>query len=329
MIVLIAGCGFDDNSDQKSRREVIIAMQSIPNDEMIARSWYTEELGKALGVKLILLNYDSSLLISNAMATGNIDIGVFGSATAAAAISQGQPCEIFWIHNIEGENECLVVKADSGIKSLEDLKGKRIGVTFGATTHYSLLQSMKLAGLTVDDVALFDLQPPEIIDDWKHGNIDATFIWQPYLGELLDDGRILFTGRRLDKMGITTADVAVVNKDFARRHPEIVRKYLELQIKADELYRNQPEQAAEIAAKNLRTDADDAIKQMDELVWIGLDEQLSERCLGTSERKGRFVQTLIDTAHFLERHDLIDRAARDEVFAAAVNPSYVEAIYNK
>ena len=327
MIFLIAGCGSE--SDSAKQRQVVIAMQSVPNDEMIARSWYDKEIGEALGVKLVKLNYDSSLLIGNAMATGNIDIAIVGSAEAAHIISQDQSCEIFWIHNIEGENEALVVKKNSGINSLAELKGKRIAVTFGATVHYSLLQAMKLVGLSTDDAMLFDLQPPEIIDAWHKGEIDAAFLWQPALGDLIRDGRVLFNSRQLDAMGITTADVGIVRKEFARHNPDILKRYIELLANADEMYINQPEHAASIAAKNLQTTVDEARNQMDELVWIGADEQLSERYLGTSKRKGQFVQTLIETAHFLERNDLIDRAASDETFENAVNPSYVEAIFNK
>ena len=324
ILIALSGCGSD--RQEVNRQQINIAVQSLPNDESIARSWYDEELSKALGVKVIVINYDSSLLANNAMATDNIDIAIFGSATAAIGISNGLPYEVFWIHNIEGDNEALVVKHDSDINSIADLKGKRVAVTFGATTHYSLLLAMQRAGVSVDDVTLFDLQPNEIVDNWLQGNIDAAYIWQPTLGELANDGRILISSRQLDEQGITTADVGVVNKRFARQHPDIVRKYVEMQVRAHELFKDEPHHASELTADTLDISSNAALKQMRELVWIDAEDQISGRYLGTSEHKGKFAETLSETAKFLESCNLVKRAATLDNFQKAINPSFIEAV---
>ena len=324
VLILMSGCGADRNASKPP--QITIAVQPLPNDDSIAREWYAAELGKVSGAKVVMLSYDSSLLANNAMATGNIDIAVFGSATAAIGISKGLPYEIFWIHNVEGDNECLIVKNGSDINSIAELKGKRVGVTFGATAQYSLLQAMRQAGLSSDDVMLLDMQPPEILNAWREGQLDAAFVWQPTVDELLRDGRILITSRQLDEQGITTADVAVVSKQFAQQHPEIVKKYVELQVRAHELYKSDPKAAAAITADSLNLPVEEALKQMNELVWIDIKDQLSDRYMGTTEHKGHIAQTLFETAQFLEKSNVIDRAASLEKFSEAINPSFAQAL---
>ena len=326
VLLLTVGC----NSDQAVKpQQLTIAVQSLPNDESVARAWYEEELGKALGFKVIMIQYDSSPLANSAMATGNIDIALFGLPTAAIGISKNLPYEVFWIHNVEGDNECLVVKNSSNINSVAELRGRRIGVPFGSTTHYALLNALQNVDLGADDVILLDLQPNELIDAWLDNQIDAAFVWQPALDEISNDGRILINSRDLNEQGITTADVGVVNKDFARRHPEVVQKYVELQARAYDLFKKDSRQAATLASPHLKTSRNTALKQMNELVWIAPDDQISDRYLGTSEKKGQFAQALFKTARFLEHYDLLDRAASLESFENAINPSFAEAAASK
>ena len=324
ILLLSTGCGSDTRSDNS--QQVTIAVQGLPNDESIARAWYEDELGKELGIKVVVLDYSSSALLNNAMATGNIDIAVFGSPNAAIGISKKLPYKIFWVHNVEGENESLVVKDSSDINSVADLKGKRVGVPFGATTHYALLLALQDAGLDADDIRLFDMQPPEILSAWNQNTIDAAFVWQPTLGVLLNDGRILLSSRQLNERNITTADVGVVNQVFAKRHPNIVKKYIELQIKAHELFKNEPRHASELAADTLGIPSNVALKQMKELVWLDTEDQISDRYLGTSEHKGHFAETLAETAKFLEKYNVLQRAANLETFENAIDTSFIEAV---
>ena len=62
---------------------------------------------------------------------------------------------------------------------------------FASTSHYSLLNALKQAGLKESDVKLLDLEPNDIHAAWKRGDIDAAYVWYPELNNLVKDGKIL------------------------------------------------------------------------------------------------------------------------------------------
>ena len=68
---------------------------------------------------------------------------------------------------------------DSDIKSVEDLKGKKVGVAEGSSANYNLLAQLDKAGLTYDDVQVENLQPADALAAFSAGHLDAWAIWEP------------------------------------------------------------------------------------------------------------------------------------------------------
>ncbi len=321
----LIGCGTeqakkDENASAKPE-SITIGLQAIPNDELAAKQWYEKELG----VKVNFKQFDSGRDVNTAMTSGSIDIAILGSTPAAIGIAKGIPYEVFWIHDIEGDNEALAVKNNANISSIKDLKGKTVAVPSGSTTHYSLLNALKLNGIYPSEVKILDMQPPEIFAAWQRGDIDAAYVWQPTLGKLLTDGKILVTSRELAQKGIVTADVGIVRTEFAQKYLDIVKKYVQLQEKAFKLYKDNPDEAAQAVAAELKIDNAESLKEMNELIWLSSEEQLKEQYLGTSKKKGDFVKTLKDTADFLVEQKAIDSAPDINTFEKAVDPSFIEA----
>ena len=73
------------------------------------------------------------------------------------------------------------------------LIGKKIATPFASTAHYSLLNALKLNGISEKDVELLDMQPADIYAAWQRGDIDAAYVWEPTLANLLSDGKILLS----------------------------------------------------------------------------------------------------------------------------------------
>ena len=318
--IVLTGCGGTQATKEAAKPDqIVIGVQTIPSGEPVVKAQYEKEFG----TKVIVKQFDSGRDVNTAMAAGSIDIAILGSAPASIGIAKGIPYEVFWIHDIEGDNEALAVKNEANVQTIQELKGRKIAAPAGSTAHYSLLNALKNAGVSASEVTILDMQPPEILAAWQRGDIDAAYVWQPTLAKLVSDGRILVTSRELAAKGIVTADVGIVRTDFARKYPDILKKYVALQGKAYQQFKDKPEEAAGIVAKDFAIDAAEALKEMKELIWLAPEEQQDVKYLGTTENKGQFGQTLKDTADFLAEQKAIDHAPDLETFNKAVNPSFL------
>ena len=108
------------------------------------------------------------------MASGAVQVGEVGSAGIAAAVSRGEPLELFWILDDIGDAEALVARKGSGIAKVADLKGKRIAMPFNSTTHFHTMVALDQAKINPADVKILNMRPPEVRAAWQRGDIDAT-----------------------------------------------------------------------------------------------------------------------------------------------------------
>lgn len=320
---LLAGSIPSGIAAEAKPKEVVIGVQVIPNGETLAKAkgWYE----KALGTKVSFKQFDSGRDVNTALAAKAIDIGLLGTTPASVGISRGIPYEVFWIHDVIGEAESLAVKNKAGINSVKDLVGKKVAVPIGSTAHFSLLSAIKLAGIKAGDVKILDLQPPDILAAWQRGDIDAAYVWQPTLAKLLaDDGKVITDSRKLAKKGYVTADIGVVRTEFARAYPELVANYVKIQLKAYKHYKGDIKDTSATIGKELNIDPAEALKEINELVWLSGKEQISKAYFGTSTKKGALAKILKSTADFLVEQKSIDKAPGLDVFEKAVNPAFIE-----
>ena len=329
--LLFAACGSADSATDSSTAsadgdlpdKVIIATLEMPNDEGIAKAegYFEDEMG----VLIEIVQFESGKAINQAMVSGAVDFGLTGSGSAVLGIASGIPIEMIWIHETLGSVESLVAKSDLNATSLEDLKGKNIGVPFASTAHYSLLRAITASGFEETDFALIDLQPSDLFAAWQRGDIDAAYIWEPTLSELLADGNIVLHSGDVAEMGYMTANVEIVRSEFGEAYPEIVEKYIACIDKAVTLYREDPEQAIAIIAEQLNITEESAKLQMEGQNWISAAEQLDAANLGTSEAVGAMAATMLDMGQFYLDQGNITDLPSEEAFAEGINTTYIQA----
>ena len=259
------------------------------------------------------------------MVSGAVDFGLTGSGSAVLGIASGIPIEMIWIHETLGSVEALAAKNALNATSLEDLKGKNIGVPFASTAHYSLLRAITASGFEETDFTLIDLQPSDIFAAWQRGDIDAAYVWEPTLSELLADGNIVLHSGDVAEMGYMTANVEIVRSEFGEAYPEIVEKYIASVDKAVTLYREDPDQAISIIAKSLNITEESAKLQMEGQNWISAAEQLDAANLGTSEAVGAMAATMLDMGQFYLDQGNITDLPSEEAFAEGINTTYIQA----
>ena len=185
--------------------------------------------------------FDGGAEVITAVASGDVQIGYVGSSPLAAAATRQLPVQTFLIATQIGAAEALVARDGSGISKPEDLIGKKVAVPFVSTGHYSLLAALKHWNIDPSKVQVLNLAPPAIISAWKRGDIDATYVWDPALGVAKENGKVLITSGELSKLGAPTFDAWIVRKDFAEKHPDVVRAFAKVTLDAYADYRKDPQ----------------------------------------------------------------------------------------
>ncbi|WP_447652115.1 taurine ABC transporter substrate-binding protein [Pseudomonas abietaniphila] len=194
----------------------------------------------ATGSKISWRKFDNGADVITAIASGDVQIGYLGSSPLTAAATRKLPVETFLIATQIGAAEALVARNGSGINGPQDLIGKKIAVPFVSTGHYSLLAALKHWNIDPAKVTILNLAPPAIAAAWKRGDIDATYVWDPALGVAKETGKVLITSGELAKIGAPTFDAWIVRKDFADKHPEIVKAFAKTTLDAYADYRKDP-----------------------------------------------------------------------------------------
>jgi taurine transport system substrate-binding protein len=311
-------------------KTVTIGFMTGADDQMVvqAKGWYKDDLAKQ-GIELKYIPFNAGRDIINAMMSKSIDIGYVGDPPTVIGLTKSIPYEIFWLHNIIGESESLAVKNSANINAIPELKGKKIATTVSSTSHYSLLNALKFNGLSENDVQILDMNPPDIVAAWQRGDIDAAYTWQPALGKLLADGKILISSADLNEKGTPTSSIGIVRKEFSEKYPQIVTLYIQEMFKAYDERKNNPDGVADALAKALEIDKEEAAKEMDEYIWLTGDEELSSKYLGTSSEKGDFAKALKSIADFLYQQKSIDTVPDLKAFQDLINPKYLEAALKK
>lgn len=202
----------------QKEQAVVIGHQLTPNPwkYLIASG----KLSNLAGKKVLFKKFNSGSKVMTAMASGKIDIAVAGSTPIAAGLSQGLPIKLVSMMHVIGESEALVVRNE--INKLENLKGKKIGVPFGSTSHFHLMLALKSVGLKTNEVTVLNLSPPAILASWQRGEIDGAYVWTPALVDILKTGKMILSSKDLAEKGDPTFDGIIVRDKFLAENKPLV-----------------------------------------------------------------------------------------------------------
>ncbi|MEY8352096.1 ABC transporter substrate-binding protein [Lachnospiraceae bacterium 54-53] len=284
-----------------------------------------EDFLSGIGIKVNTVTYSAGTDINNAVVSGDVDVASFGSSPIALGIANGIKYRAVFIPYVQGGNiEALAAKKDLNAGSVADLKGKTIAAPFGTTSHYALLNALKLAGLTSGDVTLLDMGGQDIVAAWTRGDIDAAYIWSPALDECLKDGVILTNDGELAEQGVLIPEIAVAETGFSEKYPTLVSRYVRALMDVYDLVKENPEQAVKDVAEWEGITEESARGQIDDNIWVSGEEQLSEDYLGTDDRKGKLAATLKTIADFHQAQGNISQAPDEKSMEDAIDPSFAE-----
>ncbi len=302
-------------------KEVTIGYQLVYNPWKVAIAGGDFET--ATGYEITWRKFDSGAKVINAMARGEVQIALAGSSPIAAGVSRGLSVDLIWIAEDIASAEALVVRDGSGIEAPQDLRGKTLAVPFASTTHFHTLFALEQFGIGPKELTVRNMQPPDIVQAWRDGDIDAAFVWDPALGEIKRTGRVLITSGLLSSWGKATFDGIIVDRMFAAANPAFMCGFIKTIAATDAAYRADPEawiaDSPEVQAivGLIGGNAEDVPGVLALYDFPDLEAQASARWLG-----GGAARALQFTAEFLKGERKIPDVLDD--YSIAVNAAWVE-----
>jgi taurine transport system substrate-binding protein len=220
------------------------------------------------------------------------------------------------------DNEALIVKKEINVAS--DLIGKKIATPFSSTSHYALMQFLRVNGIKSNQLELLDMGSMEVAGAYQSGVIDGGHVWDPaYSAMIKAGGHVMVTNGIVGQMGYPTWNNMVVRREFAEKYPDVVVGLSQAFLKTVDFYHNDPAKAAAIVAKKLGVEEAQAAKVMKGFGFPTAEEQVSERWLGAPGSASTVAKGLQATSEFLVQQKAIKQPLNLDKCIKALDSSFI------
>jgi len=273
-------------------------------------------LEQDLGSDGISVEWTQSLGSNKALELLNSKSVDFGSTAGAAALigkANGNPIKAIYVYS-RPEWTALVVRKDSPITKVEDLKGKKVAVTRGTDPHIFLLRALHEAGLTEKDIEMVVLQHPDGRIALEK-DVDAWAGLDPMMAqtEIQSGSRLFYRNVNFNSYGVLD-----VREEFARQYPAYVERVLAAYEKARNWALQNPEEFRKLVATDAKLDNSVITKVLERT-------DLSNSTIGDNQK-----QVIIASGDVLKQNNVINSGV--DVSATVnnlIDPRYVQDVVNK
>lgn len=195
-----------------------------------------QKLFEKVGLEPTYVKFLSGPAMFSAMQSDSIDVTEFTVSPFIAGISNGVPMVAIASAFNEGRVNALVVPQASAIKSIRDLKGKKVAATKGSMSYLGLALALKKNQMGFADINYMNMPVPTIVPAFQHGDIDAAWAWAPWAQKMEAEG-----GRIVATVGDMATDLWVARKAWLQQQPEAAVRFIEALNLAAELIQQNPE----------------------------------------------------------------------------------------
>ncbi|MCR8659470.1 aliphatic sulfonate ABC transporter substrate-binding protein [Paenibacillus endoradicis] len=252
-LVGLTACGKSSDNSNKAV-EVNIAVNGGLNLLSIAKSkgWFEEEFA-TLNATVNWHEFQSSVPLLEGLVSDRIDFSFIGDGTVVTGKAAKTPFTVISATGVEGNQNSILVKPDSDIQSIADLKGKQIALAKGSSAHIFLVKALEKNGMSESDVKIVQLQPDEANAAFQAGQVDAWGTWDPYvtIETSADRARIV---ESVKTMNFVAPAVMIGRDKFLKENPELAAAYLRVYQKAVDWVKENTDEAAEILATERKMD---------------------------------------------------------------------------
>lgn len=306
-VIILAGCtGKVSGEGNKPKKIVLDYAYYSPISLVLKEKGWAEEAFADEGIEV---EYVLSQGGNKAIEFLNSKSADFGSAAGGAALiakAKGSPIDIVYIFS--KPEWIALVAIDPSIKTVEDLKGKKIAATIGTDMHTFLLRALDDHGLSEQDVEVINLAPGDGATAILTGEVDAWAGLDPHMARVEKEADANLIYRNVDYNTFGTVNV---RQDFAKKYPKYVTKVIDVYEKARQWVIENPEETTAILAKEAQIAPEIA------------EVQMSRNDFTVSKPGEEQKPAIIAAGEVLKSKEIIDKNLNiPELVDELINPQY-------
>jgi sulfonate transport system substrate-binding protein len=196
--------------------------------------------------KVSWIEFPAGPQLLEALAVGSLDFGLTGDSPPVFAQAAGKELVYVGAEPPKPLSSAILVKADSPLKTLADLKGRRVALQKGSSAHYLTVRAIEKAKLQWNEFSPVYLAPADARAAFEKGAVDAWAIWDPYYAatELDLKPRSLTSGSGLSNNN----SFYLASRAFAQAHPAVLALLLDELTRADAYVQSNRKESAQLIA---------------------------------------------------------------------------------
>ncbi|MCZ7573285.1 MAG: ABC transporter substrate-binding protein [Ardenticatenaceae bacterium] len=215
------------------------------------------------GLEIEWKRFPSGAAQVEALASGDLQVGIAGDTPAMALISGGTPAKIVSKQTDPSRGYAVYARQDANVQKPEDLYGKTVGFTFGSQASALWANVLGAYNLDASKMKTIDLSPPDLVASYERGDIEVFAIWQPYgyrlsqirpTVKLHDPYTSYFPSAPGPKRLGGYYTVIIARDEVIRNQPEALKAFLRLVDRTNKFITENPAEAVQIISENIKAD---------------------------------------------------------------------------
>jgi NitT/TauT family transport system substrate-binding protein len=250
LLVMLSALWSCTRNDHSEKVETVTIGRNSNEADSLLHLTETKGLFAANGIKVVFKDYVSGVASSDGLLKGEVDLATCAEFVTVGKILRKESILVVACVN-KFKNVCIVGRSDKGIRSIDDLKGKKIGLPRWTSPEFYLGRFLELHGMSILEVNLVDFTPAKTVDAIVNGGVDAVVVFQPHPFEMkkrLGDRLVMWPAEsgQLDYFTLIGKDA------WVKSHPNLISRLLKALVQAEDYLVGHPEETKSIVKKWLQ-----------------------------------------------------------------------------
>lgn len=290
IVTTLSGCGeaqkSSNSADQQKVSNINISYVksplNVPSIIEKRKNLFQDEFSKD-NIKVTFPEITEGSKMTEAVAAGSLDFcNAIGATSVILGAANGVDIKIIGMYSRAPKAFTIMAK-DPSIKSIEDLKGKKVVGPKGTILHQLLLGALKNKNMKASDVQFINMGIPQGVSALMSGSADAALVAGASVPQALAKGaHIITTGE-----GILDATIVIsARKDFLDKHMDIAKRYMDVHNKSLQFMKDNPDETYKLASEETQISVDQ-VKEM--YNWYDFSPKITDKDIKELEKTQDFL----------------------------------------